>query len=152
MAGFEVKSQVFGTSSTPFSSPSARSHDHSAGLVSEVTPHLLTPPIAGLLGLAWEQIANSGAKPFWQALAESPGALDSPVMGVQLTRYLNDTQAEAAAVAPSEPGGTFTLGGLNETLFEGEVDYQAIPAGQVGFWLLEMTGECVRVCERERVG
>lgn len=58
-------------------------------------------------------------------------------MGVQLTRYLNDARARTL-----EPGGTFTLGAVNTTLFEGEIDYQAIPDGQVGFWLLEMTRAC----------
>lgn len=107
----------------------------SEGLVTEVTPHLLTPPVSGLMGFGWDQIATSGAKPFWQALAETPGTLDEPVMGFQLTRYLNDARAKVL-----EPGGTFTLGAVNTTLFEGEIDYQPIPDGQIGYWLLEMTG------------
>jgi len=66
MAGFSVASQVF-------------------AVCDEVSSGLLNSPVSGLMGLAWNTIASSGATPFWQTLAAS-NALDSPVMGFQLTR------------------------------------------------------------------
>lgn len=67
MAGFSVASQVFGVSDA-------------------VSSDLLTSPVSGLLGLAWQGIASSGATPFWQTLA-SGTSWDSPVMAFQITRY-----------------------------------------------------------------
>jgi len=66
MAGFSVSNQVFAA-------------------VNQVTSGLLTSPVSGLLGLAWQTIAASGAVPFWETLA-SGGAWTDPVMSFQLTR------------------------------------------------------------------
>jgi cathepsin D len=70
----------------------------------QVSNGLLTSPVSGLLGLAWESIASSGATPLWQQLVQS-GAWDEPVMSFQLTRFTNDAQARDL-----EPGGSFTMG------------------------------------------
>lgn len=68
MAGFSVPDQVFGVCDVI-----------SSGLVSD--------PVSGLLGLAWESIAASGAMPFWQTLVAG-GAWDEPLMAFQLTRFV----------------------------------------------------------------
>jgi cathepsin D len=68
MAGFSVANQVF-------------------AVCDQVSSGLLNNPVSGLLGLAWNTIASSGATPLWQTLAQS-GAWDSPVMAFQLTRYV----------------------------------------------------------------
>lgn len=115
MAGFEVDAQVFAT-------------------VSQVSSNVLSGPVSGLMGLAWQTIASSGATPFWQALASSNDTLTDGVFGVQLTRYNNDTKVSAL-----EPGGTFTLGAVNSSLFTGEIDYQPIPTGEVGYWIQQIT-------------
>jgi hypothetical protein len=51
----------------------------------QVSARPLTSPVSGLLGLAWQSIAASGATPFAQTLA-SWTSWDSPVMAFQLTR------------------------------------------------------------------
>lgn len=66
MAGFSVTNQVF-------------------GICDQVSEGLLNSPVSGLMGLAWNTIASTGATPFWQTLAES-GKWDSPLMAFQLTR------------------------------------------------------------------
>jgi cathepsin D len=66
MAGFSVSNQVF-------------------GVCDAISQGLLSNPVSGLVGLAWQQIANSGAVPFWQTLAGS-GQWDQPLMAFQLTR------------------------------------------------------------------
>jgi hypothetical protein len=66
MAGFSVADQVF-------------------AVCDQVSSGLLNNPVSGLMGMAWNTIASSGATPFWQTLAAS-NAWDSPVMGFQLTR------------------------------------------------------------------
>ncbi len=97
---------------------------------------MLDAPVSGLMGLAFENIATSGATPLWQTLAQTPGALDDPVLSFQLTRYVDDDTARS-----SEPGGIFTIGAVNQSLYSGAIDYQPIPQGLIGYWILELTGE-----------
>ncbi|KAH8099326.1 aspartic peptidase domain-containing protein [Cristinia sonorae] len=115
-SGFEVKSQTF-------------------GLVDGTSGGILTSPVSGLMGLAFSSLATSGATPFWEAITNTPGALASPLFGVQLTRFNNDTRASAL-----EPGGTFTLGATNSSLYTGDIDYQDIPSGAPGYWIQELSG------------
>lgn len=118
MAGFSVQNQPF-------------------GVVEEVQGDLLTSPISGLLGLAWQTIAATGKMPFWQTLVSS-GAWTQPVMAFQLTRYINDTRAPTSA-----PGGSFTMGFVNTSLYTGDIDYQSI--GSIpSFWFLSLTGLTVQ--------
>ncbi|KAI0351375.1 acid protease [Trametes cingulata] len=115
-AGFEVQSQTF-------------------GVVNQVSSGLLNAPVSGLMGLGFASIAASGATPFWQTLVENDGTLDSPLMAFQLTRFV-----DASNVQNLEPGGTFTLGAVNNTLFTGDIDYQDIPSGQEGYWIQQLSG------------
>ncbi|KAI8996627.1 acid protease [Trametes punicea] len=115
-AGFEVDSQTF-------------------GVVTQASQGLLNSPVSGLMGLGFASIAASGATPFWQALVENGKTLDSPLMAVQLTRFNDVNNAQTL-----EPGGTFTLGAVNTSLFTGDIDYQDIPDGQEGYWIQELSG------------
>jgi Eukaryotic aspartyl protease len=74
------------------------------GVCDQVSDGLLISPVSGLMGLGWQSLAASGAKPFWQALYDD-NVLDEPVMAFYLTRYQNDSRAQ-----DQEPGGVFTLG------------------------------------------
>jgi len=85
------------------------------------------------MGLAWQSIASSGAEPLWQALASS-GAWDEPVMTFQITRFTNISQ-----VRTLEPGGTFTMGTLNSSLYTGDIDYVNLPSDAVTYWTLPLT-------------
>ncbi|KAG1728147.1 aspartic peptidase domain-containing protein [Suillus paluster] len=112
MAGFSVPNQIFGA-------------------VTQVTSGLLNTPVSGLLGLGWQSIASSGASPFWQTLASS-GAWTDPLMAFQLTRFINATSPNA-----QEPGGSFTLGFVNSSLYTGTIDYQSLPTTP-SYWILPM--------------
>jgi len=68
MAGFSVPNQVF-------------------AVCDQVSSGLLTNPVSGLLGLAFQTIASSKAMPLWQTLVSS-GAWDSPLMAFYLTRLV----------------------------------------------------------------
>jgi cathepsin D len=57
------------------------------------------------MGLAFQTIASSGAKPFWQALADG-GSWSEPLMSFYLTRFDNVT----SGIKPELPGGRFTMG------------------------------------------
>jgi len=119
MAGFSVANQGF-------------------AVCDEVSSGLLNNPVSGLMGLAWNTIASSGVTPLWQTLASS-GAWDSPVMAFQLTRFVDDQSAETL-----EPGGSFTMGFVNQSLYTGDIDFQSIPSGQESWWILPVTGMTVQ--------
>lgn len=114
MAGFSVSNQTF-------------------AVVDKVSSGLLTEPVSGLLGLAWQTIASSGATPFWQALVEG-GAWDDPIMAFQLTRYVDQAQAQA-----EEYGGSFTMGFANSSLYTGDIEYQSLVNNEGTYWLLEIS-------------
>jgi hypothetical protein len=103
LAGFAVQNQTFGVFS-PISSPTDCSIAIPSGLCDQVSDSLLQAPVSGLMGLGWQALASSGAKPFWQALYES-SVFDEPVMAFYLTRFQNVSRAQE-----QEPGGVFTLG------------------------------------------
>lgn len=103
-------------------------------MVNQTSQQLLTAPISGLMGMGFQSIAASGATPLWQELADTSGTLDSPLFAFQLTRFTNSTNA-----GQLEPGGTFTLGATNSSLFTGDIDYQNIPEGAPGYWIQELT-------------
>lgn len=115
MAGFSVVDQVF-------------------AVCDDVSDGLLNDPVSGLMGLAWNTIASSGAKPFWQTLAEKSGVWDEPLMAFQLTRFNNDSSAKS-----EEHGGSFTLGFTNSSLFTGDIEYHDIPSGAETYWIQPLT-------------
>ncbi|RXW12361.1 hypothetical protein EST38_g13495 [Candolleomyces aberdarensis] len=113
MAGFEVENQIF-------------------GVCVQVSSGLLTSPVSGLLGLGFQTIASSGATPFWQTLV-TENAWDSPVMAFHLTRYLN-----VSNVRTLEPGGSFSMGFANSSLYTGDIDYVSLPI-EGSYWILPIT-------------
>ncbi|GLB43365.1 putative peptidase A1 family protein [Lyophyllum shimeji] len=113
MAGFKVTNQTF-------------------GLADQVSSGLLNNPVSGLLGLAFKQIAASGATPFWQALVEG-GAWDQPLMAFHLTRHVGDPSSQNL-----EYGGSLTMGGTNNSLYTGDIEWHNL-ATNPSFWVLSLT-------------
>jgi cathepsin D len=102
--------------------------------VQQTTQGLLQGSVSGIFGLAFSAIANTKAIPFWQALATG-GQLTTPEMGFWLTRSSQtNTQKEV-------PGGAFTLGGTNSSLFTGDIEFLNMPGTTPTFWLLTMQSE-----------
>jgi cathepsin D len=119
MAGFTVANQIF-------------------AVCDKVSSGLVNSPVSGLLGLAFQTIASSGATPFWQTLVQN-GAWDSPLMSFQLSRYIDDASAKSL-----EPGGSFTMGFVNSSLYTGDIDFVDIPAGAESYWILPVTSVSVQ--------
>lgn len=113
MAGFSVSNQVF-------------------GVCDVVSDGLLTSPVSGLLGLAFETIATSKATPFWQTLV-AQGAWDAPVMGFYLTRFNNVTSVQSL-----EPGGSFIMGSTDTSLYTGNIDFVDLPVTG-SYWILPLS-------------
>ena len=59
-------------------------------------------------------------------------------MTFQITRFSNISQTRTL-----EPGGTFTMGALNSSLYTGEVDYVNLPQDSVTYWTLPLTCEYI---------
>lgn len=112
--------------------------DQTFAVVTTTAANFLQNPVTGVFGLAWQPLAASGAMPFWQALA-SNGQWSQPLMAFQLTRFLNVSQAGAL-----EPGGSFTMGYTNESLYTGTIDYQDFPNIQVSYWIQKITSMTVQ--------
>ena len=105
-------------------------------LVDQTSSDLLDGTNAGIMGLAFDTIANTASTPFWQTLA-STNQFSTPEMSFWITRELNDTSA------PKETfGGVFTLGGQNQTLYQGDVEFLPLVTnvGKPTYWLLNVTG------------
>lgn len=105
-------------------------------LVEQTTSGLLDGTNAGIMGLAFDTIANTAATPFWQSLA-SGGQWSSPEMSFWITREVNNPSA------PKETfGGVFTLGGQNQTLYSGDVEFLPLVTnvGKPTYWLLNVSG------------
>jgi cathepsin D len=102
---------------------------------------LIDGKLSGILGLAFQGIANTKAVPFWQALIAN-NLLTNPEFSFFLTRFVDDQSA-----AVEEPGGVFTLGGTNSTLFQGDIDFRNFSSvGSSGsFWLQTVTGAFTRM-------
>ncbi|KAG8792407.1 hypothetical protein FRC17_008600, partial [Serendipita sp. 399] len=113
MAGFEVRDQTI-------------------ALVDGVTPGLLSYPVSGLMGLAFQGVAASGGTPFWMRLAGA-GIWDMPLMSFCLTRFRGVDGASNL-----EHGGFFTMGGVNSSLYRGEIDYVPLSIGAGTYWELPL--------------
>lgn len=87
------------------------------------------------MGLAFEAIASTRSTPFWQTLVDN-NQLTDPEMSFWLDRFRGDNTA-----SNEEPGGTFTLGGTNSSLFTGDIEFIDMPASTPSFWTLSLSGE-----------
>lgn len=115
--------------------------DSTAVAVNDLSSGLIDGKLSGILGLAFQGIANTKAVPFWQALIAN-NLLTNPEFSFFLTRFVDDQSA-----AVEEPGGVFTLGGTNSTLFQGDIDFRNFSSvGSSGsFWLQTVTGAFTRM-------
>ncbi|KAF9474317.1 acid protease [Pholiota conissans] len=86
---------------------------------------------SGLMGLAFAALAKTQATPFWEALVNS-NQFSSPEMAFWLARS-NNLQVQDV------PGGAFTLGGTNSSLFTGDIEFINMPTGTPLFWTLTLS-------------
>lgn len=98
------------------------------GIVDQLYGNVISSPASGLMGLAFQSLAETRAQPFWQALI-SENQLDSPEMGFHLARYNNDPSNREEIV-----GGAFTIGGTNSSLYTGSIEYIDMPNDTTKNW------------------
>ncbi|MBW0552019.1 hypothetical protein O181_091734, partial [Austropuccinia psidii MF-1] len=98
-------------------------------LVTKSSSGLLSGDVSGIMGMAFSALSSTGGKPFWQS-----ANIDTFAFG--LTRFLNVSTA-----TDIEPGGVLTLGGINTTLFQGNINW--IPLKAQTYWLIALDGVSV---------
>ena len=118
----------------------------------QVPPGLISDPVGGVLGLAFAGVGATNSTPFLETLV-TDGQLDSPEMSFWLTRHDPFSPPD-----DDVPGGVFTLGGTNSSLYTGTIEFTYLtetggyPTGHFGdpdpaaeteprFWSLRLTGE-----------
>lgn len=103
-------------------------------LVDQTSQSLLSGTNAGIMGLAFEALANTQATPFWQALANG-GQFTTPEMSFWMNRLLGTTNEST-----EKYGGVFTLGGTNSSLYTGDIEYLNLAtSGTQKYWLLQVS-------------
>ncbi|KAH9811416.1 putative aspartic peptidase A1 [Melampsora americana] len=104
-------------------------------VVDTVSSELLSKDVSGLMGLGFQTLSSSGIQPIWQTLLSNPTQynLSFPGFSFALTRFINHTSPNEI-----EPGGLFTIGTLNSSLFEGEIEFISLPNGLESYWLIPM--------------
>ncbi|KAJ6528433.1 aspartic peptidase domain-containing protein, partial [Mycena capillaripes] len=106
--------------------------------VLSMSDDFITSPVSGLLGLAFAGVAETTATPFWQNLiAINP--VSAPEMGFWLSRVVGTTNPQS-----EEPGGAFTLGGANTSLYSGEVDFLDLTGPESTYWTLDVSAVTVQ--------
>ena len=104
-------------------------------VVEQMTDGLLDGDVSGIMGLAFQALASTEATPFWQTLVNT-NQFNSPEISFWLARHLDDVNP-----ATEEAGGVMTLGGTNNTLFTGDIEFNSlVNDGTPTFWMLELTG------------
>lgn len=106
-----------------------KTHTYAPVAAEEIDQNLIEGSVSGLMGLAFQALAETEAPPFWQALITN-NQLDAPEMAFQLTRSTS---------LQDQPGGTFTLGGTNSSLFTGDIEFHDL-VSTPSFWLLSLSG------------
>lgn len=103
-------------------------------LVDQTSANLLSGTNAGIMGLAFEALANTQATPFWAALANG-SQFTTPEMSFWMNRLLGTTSQSTEVF-----GGVFTLGGTNSSLYSGDIEYlNLVTSGTQKYWLLEVS-------------
>jgi cathepsin D len=102
------------------------------GMISTSNTSMITAPVSGFMGLGFERISDTKATPFLQVLLRE-NKLTMPVMSFFFTRNNASSTSE-------EPGGTFTLGGMNQNLYSGEIEYvPLVSADDPGYWSIALS-------------
>lgn len=116
--------------------------------VTQTTANLLSGTMTGIMGLAFPAISSTDSTPFWKSLSDS-GQFTTKEFAFWLTRFRGDKTAE-----DEENGGVLTLGGVNSTLYQGDIEFLDMPStssssDQETFWLLDMTGALLSSCQTQ---
>ncbi|PWN19978.1 acid protease [Microstroma glucosiphilum] len=103
--------------------------------VTDVESGAINSPASGIIGMGFQQLATSGATPFWEVLAKS-NVLSVPAFTFQLAR-----NQDVSTATTQSAGGIFTLGEIDSSQYTGDITYIDIPSttiGDRGYWAIYM--------------
>ncbi|KAK7001533.1 acid protease [Favolaschia claudopus] len=99
----------------------------------------LSGGLSGILGLAFPGLSDWGdITPFWQAIL-STNAIATPEMGFWLSRSMGTDNMKT-----EEPGGAFTFGGVNASLYSGEIEFLDLTGPLSSLWSLDVAAISVQ--------
>ncbi|WVQ72148.1 hypothetical protein IAR50_001693 [Cryptococcus sp. DSM 104548] len=90
---------------------------------------LISAPVSGIMGLAFQNVSSSKKPTWWETLATS-GTWDSPEFGVYMARYRGNTSASRVET----DGGLMTFGGVDHSQFDGDLNYIPIDSSARDYW------------------
>lgn len=102
------------------------------------------------MGLGFQNLASTGAVPWW---LKASTAWTSPQMSFYLTRFapvnffihqISDTFCRFRNTnngQTDQPGGQFTMGGTNSSLYDGDINFVNLVKAQ--YWTIPMTSIAV---------
>lgn len=102
--------------------------------MSQLTDSLIDGSVSGIMGLAWTQLASTRSDPFWFNLVNN-NVLTTTDMSFWLRRETDSSAPELTN------GGVFTLGGINDTLHTGDIEFLTMPSQTPSFWLLGLSSD-----------
>lgn len=146
------KSSTFKNSSTPFTitygSGNAQGYlgtdtvsladytvsSQTFAIIQTMSASLITEPLSGLMGLGFSSLAVSKSTPWWVSLATSQW--NDPVFAFYLKRYRN----VASASSTEADGGSVSFGGLDSSLYTGDITYISIADNKQAYWNIPIGG------------
>jgi cathepsin D len=146
------KSSTFKNSSTPFTitygSGNAQGYlgtdtvsladytvsSQTFAIIQTMSASLITEPLSGLMGLGFSSLAVSKSTPWWVSLATSKW--NDPVFAFYLKRYRN----VASASSTESDGGSVSFGGLDSSLYSGDITYVSVADNKQAYWNIPIGG------------
>ncbi|KAG0145711.1 hypothetical protein CROQUDRAFT_658379 [Cronartium quercuum f. sp. fusiforme G11] len=95
----------------------------SFGIVNETSSAIFVSDASGIMGMGFGELDPSGPSPFW-----SVAGIDTFAFGI--------ARFNGSSLSASEPGGILTLGGFNNSLFKGPINY--ISVSHKGYWKIPL--------------
>ncbi|KAG9032898.1 hypothetical protein FS842_004024 [Serendipita sp. 407] len=84
--------------------------------------------IAGLMGLGWPSLAQSRGTPWWLNVIDE---FEEPEMSFYFSQWNPSDPNDVVT-----PGGQFTIGGRNTSLYDGDIKF--IPISQQSYWTIPL--------------
>ncbi|ODN83728.1 hypothetical protein L202_01820 [Cryptococcus amylolentus CBS 6039] len=101
----------------------------SFSIANQASNGLISAPVSGIMGLAFQNVSTSKKATWWETLATS-GRWDSPELGVSMARFRGNNSASRVET----DGGYITFGGVDRTKFVGELNYVSIDSSARDYW------------------
>lgn len=128
-------------------------------LADHVSQDLLDGTTSGIIGLGFEQLSTSKSEPIWSKSGETEFAFylerasssssnggdasggSIPGSGTIPAKRQASSASGVSSSSDTAPGGYFTLGGTNSSLFQGDINWSNVITK--GYWLITLGGVTV---------